>query len=323
MTGGEPTNHATTRRPPDAGRGYDILRLLVAAVLLVAAGMETYRLATEPPTRGDLFLTRWAPAGWVEAEIFLGVWLVTGVYRRAGWAVVLACFGTFCGVTLAKGLRGEASCGCFGAVPVNPWYTFVLDAAVVTALLTFRPKPGRNEGAARARWRAIEGLGAFVVLGAAAGLGIASGSPERVTQDGQVSGPGRMVLLRPQEWPGKGFPLLTHMEGGGELARGRWVVMLFRKNCLSCREAMPRYRTMARAIRQRYGAGMAMVELARPEPGSRPRGADADGVVWLELDPGREWFVTSPTVAVLSEGVVEAAWEGAAPEADTLLGGPK
>jgi len=39
----------------------------------------------------------------------------------------VTCFSVFCGVTLYKGLAGATSCGCFGQLSVNPWYTLAAD----------------------------------------------------------------------------------------------------------------------------------------------------------------------------------------------------
>jgi hypothetical protein len=40
---------------------------------------------------------------------------------------------------LSRGIGGAGSCGCFGAVKVNPFLTFALDVGIVVLLVVFRP----------------------------------------------------------------------------------------------------------------------------------------------------------------------------------------
>jgi len=74
-------------------------------------------------------------------EFALGVWLVSGLFRKAAWiAGALAYFG-FIFVTIFKIVVGAESCGCFGQVTVNPWITlFAIDVPFLLLLLIFRPK---------------------------------------------------------------------------------------------------------------------------------------------------------------------------------------
>ena len=119
--------------------GYCIARTLLGVLLLVAGGLKAYQLATEPVAGGGLLAGR----GWLivkaEAEIIFGLWMLSGLLRRLTWAAAVTCFAAFCGVALYKGLSGAESCGCFGKLPVNPWYTLVLDLAAVVALVVWRP----------------------------------------------------------------------------------------------------------------------------------------------------------------------------------------
>ena len=111
--------------------GYDVLRIFVAAVLLTAAVLKAYQLATEPIIGTGLLDSRWLLMVTVEFELFFGIWLLANIWAKPTWAAALACFGVFTCVSLCKALSGHASCGCFGRVPVNPWYTGGLDLAVI------------------------------------------------------------------------------------------------------------------------------------------------------------------------------------------------
>lgn len=74
-------------------------------------------------------------------EFALGVWMVSGLFRKAAWiAGTLAYFG-FIVVTIFKIATGAESCGCFGQVTVDPKITlFAIDIPFFLLLLIFRPK---------------------------------------------------------------------------------------------------------------------------------------------------------------------------------------
>ena len=120
---GEPS--ATAR----SDHGYNRLRLVVALLLLTAAALKGYDLANGPVVGSGLLDSRWLLIGVVEMEILFGLWLLANIWPKPTWAAALACFSLFTCVSLYKALSGYASCGCFGRVPVNPWYTATLDLA--------------------------------------------------------------------------------------------------------------------------------------------------------------------------------------------------
>jgi hypothetical protein len=76
-------------------------------------------------------------------ELSLGIWLISGLFRKAAWlAGTLAFFG-FIFVTLYKGITGAESCGCFGQIHVNPWATLGLIDIPMFLLLAIN-RPGRE-----------------------------------------------------------------------------------------------------------------------------------------------------------------------------------
>ncbi len=87
----------------------------VAGVLfLFAAVMKSYQLLTEPIiSKGfweswEFFILQ------VPLEIGLGIWLLSGLFRKAGWLAAVIAFAGFIVITLQKGITGAESCGCFG-----------------------------------------------------------------------------------------------------------------------------------------------------------------------------------------------------------------
>lgn len=154
---------------------FAFLARALGVVLLVAAALKLHGLAFVPADPSGIFSAPEWQLGIVEMEMFLAVWLISGNRPLGSWLSALLAFGVFAGASFYQGWIGHASCGCFGAVEVNPWITFSLDIAVVIALLIARPdlRPlGDNSRATLAG--ALLPLGGGV-LGTAAILGLLAG----------------------------------------------------------------------------------------------------------------------------------------------------
>ena len=107
--------------------------------LLTAAGLKLYGLGVDPVSRMGVFSGPALQFLIVAFEIFLGVWLISGKAPLGAWLAALVAFTVFAGVSLYQGVIGQASCGCFGKLSVNPWYTFGVDVAALVALGFARP----------------------------------------------------------------------------------------------------------------------------------------------------------------------------------------
>jgi hypothetical protein len=100
--------------------GYDVVRIALGILLLTAAALKGHQLATEPVAETSLLTSRWFLITVVEFELFFGLWLLANLASRWTHRGALACFAVFTAVSLYKALSGDASCGCFGRVEVNP-----------------------------------------------------------------------------------------------------------------------------------------------------------------------------------------------------------
>ena len=77
----------------------------------------------------------------IPLEFAMGVWLVSGLFRKAAWIVGTLAYLGFIGATLTKGITGAESCGCFGKIHVDPWITlFAIDIPFFLLLAICRPK---------------------------------------------------------------------------------------------------------------------------------------------------------------------------------------
>ena len=134
---------------------FDEIRVVLGLLLLTAAALKGWQLATEPTAEKGLLTSRWSLIVGVEAEFLLALWLLSGLYRQAAWRAALGCFGIFTCITLYKAMSGEGSCGCFGRVQINPWYTLVIDLGAIGLLLGSARWKVRRASAGSSRYRPV------------------------------------------------------------------------------------------------------------------------------------------------------------------------
>lgn len=140
------------KAPMDIGAGWFIVRhdfrksLMVTIIppavgvtLSIAALLKVIEFIHHP----DRQRVSWFDLASIGSELFLGLWLISGALPEAARRVAIGCFSVFACYTFYEALAGKTDCGCFGQVKVNPWFTVVLDVAVVLALV-FLAKPAAN-----------------------------------------------------------------------------------------------------------------------------------------------------------------------------------
>jgi hypothetical protein len=120
--------------------GRVFVRTMTAAVLFVAGLLKAYQLATVPVLGSGLLETRWFQIFLVECELALAILLISQIAPKLIWILTTILFVIFGIVSLTRGIGGAESCGCFGAVNINPFLTFTLDVGIVVLLVVFRPR---------------------------------------------------------------------------------------------------------------------------------------------------------------------------------------
>jgi hypothetical protein len=276
--------------------------MTLSVILLVAAVLKGYQLATQPVLGGGLLDSRWLLIGAVEFELFFGLWLLVGCWPKPTWAAALACFALFFCVSLYKALSGHASCGCFGQVPVNPWYTVMLDLTIVFALFHWRPE--EQGGLSTIRFeqlpaRVVGVLGCWFLLAVPAAIAMGGYRPASLSPAGDIASNTPIVLLEPETWVGKRFPLLAYVDIGDRLEKGQWLAVLYHHDCSKCQEAMRELKTVAN---QADGLQVALIEM--PPYGEASRGLSTPLFVMGRLQVVKEWFAQTPVALVLNEGQV-------------------
>jgi hypothetical protein len=350
-------------------RGYDVLRILMALLLLTAAGLKCHELATQPIIGKTWLDSRWLLMAAVEFELFFGLWLLfgncswsplppgegkgEGRLPRLTWAAALALFSLFTCVSSYKASAGYSSCGCFGAIRVWPGWTAAVDFALVLSLLRWRPRPqlpspgtdakrwsgrgaggeglcspgeGKGEGlcssdSKRHRPPFILQHSAFtvcclwLVLGLPAACLMSTYTETTLADAGEIIGDGKIVVLKPETWIGKHFPLLDYIDIGDRLREGKWLVLLYRHDCPDCRAALPYYQQLSAKLAAHLGAmQIALIEV--PPYGDDQVEAFSTGALCTKgrLTDATEWLAETPQEVVLDDTVVIDVRDGKSTE---------
>ena len=69
--------------------GYDAVRVAVGILLLTAAGLKGYQLATEPLLGTGFLDSRWLLTMTVEFELLFGLWLLANIWPKLSWAAAM------------------------------------------------------------------------------------------------------------------------------------------------------------------------------------------------------------------------------------------
>lgn len=98
---------AYAKMKPQGGMTWSVASVKTSLAMF-AMGVDSYRLLS---TSGVEFVSHWLPP----FELFLGLWLFTGIALRYSALVTTALLSGFFAVQLHVYLQGqEISCGCFG-----------------------------------------------------------------------------------------------------------------------------------------------------------------------------------------------------------------
>jgi hypothetical protein len=154
-----------------------------------------------------------------------------------------------------------------------------------------------------------------VVAGVSAGLAAALYVPATLSEDGQVVGDKRVVLLEPEKWVGTRLALLPHIDIAKPLSKGQWTVVLYHHDCPHCQERVPQFEREVRERAARLGdAKTAMIELAPYAPAGRSLLPADTPCLKGRVSDARDWFVETPTLLTLVDGAVVDAREGDGPK---------
>ncbi|MCL2709284.1 MAG: hypothetical protein FWE95_00250 [Planctomycetaceae bacterium] len=286
--------------------GFAQFRFVVAGVLLIAAGLKAYQLATvplPPVVQGSVFTPllellndRYFQMAVVIGEILFALVLVAGIYLQYSWLLSILSFSVFTLVSLMKALSGETSCGCFGTVTVNPWITAAFDAVIVGLLVIFRerldwtfpPLDRKKVLAVLVAWLVLAGPALFFMLSLQQRQAVLG--TEYITADGK-----KVISLAPRMWIDKEFPLVSRFvepEGSDILLTGTWHVVLISPNCSDCEQMMNR-------LEERMPENVVLVVV----PSRRSEKVPPTPFPKFVLDRQNGWYAVTPVVVKLVDGI--------------------
>jgi len=259
----------------------------------------------------------------IAAELIVfGVMVLVPPLARWTGIVVLA---SFIPVLVGDLALGASSCGCFGAVAISPWVTLVTDVTFLLGLAVLgRREPKLALTSDLPTWRVLA-AGLWGLAGVALAFGLRP--PEQPAPRAEAGA----AVVRAAALPADGYYLPDYQTWLGrtfaeldiagwvrglpdDIASGSQYVIFYRKDCEHCHELMELYfsaslplPTTAVAVPER--AGFPTVNL-QPFPCGDCRVA--------ELPAGVDWFLQTPVLVRLFDGIVECVSE-VDPEAPECL----
>ena len=173
--------------------------------------------------------------------------------------------------------------------------------------------------------RVVGVLAAWLVVGLPAAYAMTSYTPTTLSDAGDIIGDGKVVVLEPEKWIGKRFPLLDCIDIGDKLKSGKWLVLLYHHDCPKCLKVIPRYEGQARESSNAPAAPrVALIQIppfGTPEP--LPLPSDTSCVLG-QLSDKKEWFVETPAVLLLRSGMVSPmTQEQYVPHVETVSATPE
>jgi hypothetical protein len=254
--------------------------------------------------------------------IVVGVmWLLPGLARPVG----LLMLGVFLPVLTSELLMGSASCGCFGAVEVHPAITFTLDLGFFLGLwLWGKNVPSLKTTTTQPTWRVLA-VGFWTIASIVLAFGVptsqsgqAPDAEAETTAAAAIPAEG-YYLPQYDQWVGiawEDIQLSGWIQDAPEdIASGQHYLLFYRKDCEHCHELMEAFFTGPLTI--------PTTAVAVPEKGGFPdvgvQEFACDACHLAELPSGVDWFLATPVLVRLLDGVVECAAEVTADDPQCLI----
>lgn len=315
-----------------------ICRIVMAVAglfLIVAACFKIHQLLTSPLPEEPLIDTWLFAVVQVPLELGLGIWLVSGLFVKAGWLISLIAYGGFVGITTWRFATGQESCGCFGSFHVDPKITlFAIDIPIFLGLAIFRPK-----GEKLLQWPSAKH---FLAIAIPTLIILATIVPtlilNKVTKDTEG-----IEVINPKEFvtPVEPVPQIDPVDTIDpvnpiypntkvepveiEPAADEWehlkkidiadtirdginITVLYRFDCDKCHEAMPLLEEYA----EQFGTDVRIALIELPpygEPEDSPVAVDTKCLTGKYVTEDKV-FVSTPVIVVTIDGIAIKAWSG-------------
>ena len=230
----------------------------------------------------------------------------------ARWAGIVM-LGAFLPVLVGDVALGADSCGCFGAVEINPWFTLVTDVTFLLCLVFLGRRDPRLALGRFLPTSRVVAVGMWSLLSVFVAFALpadnSTADPSGVTASAAPVPAAGYYLPNYEEWIGRPFrdlEIASWISGlPADLEVGQQYVIFFRKDCEHCHELMEVYfngsldwPAMAVAVPERDGW-----------PTENLQAFPCVECRMGELPAGIDWFLQTPVLVRLADGVVECAAE--------------
>lgn len=250
------------------------------------------------------FAAPWWTIAVVVFESLLAAWLLGGWRPKACCTLAMVTFSVFAAAGLLAALRGQERCDCFGQVQMPIAIMVPLNLAVAGALAASISACGtaaaESPPLAGGLSRAAAVLGAVPLVAAASA---AAWSLVLNSRQGSITLTPELVSERPAVF-------LAHVQNGSELARGRWVLLVYRSDCGRCATALAMFARAAELERSRVRHVADHVDLRYAVlllPGSSLPPAHAHRLRGFRANAALTWYAVAPMLVELRDGVVQRA----------------
>lgn len=298
-----------------------IVMSVAGAILIIASILKAHQLLTEPIVSTGFWESWLFFIIQIPLELGLGIWLISGLFKKACWLLSLIAFAGFIGITFIKGIAGAESCGCFGKVHVNPWITLLaIDTPLFALLAIFRPK---GQKLLPPPWPTAKhffavAIPTFLILATIVPVLVLNKPPSKTS---------KYEVVNPKEWlnPQGGnanttaqWPLLEHIDIAESIKTGLVVVFMYHYDCPTCKEAIPDYEKMNQTLSGNQ-IKLCYIDIPPYAPQeNNPVPPDTAALVG-KLDSTKTWYIQTPLVVLLNNGSCVQFWQGQAPNRDQII----
>lgn len=264
---------------------------LIATLLLTTALLKTLYPADATAVALAYGLNYSAIAFVVQLELLVAALLLSGWRPQLVVRMAAVLFALFAAFSFSIALAGNDTCGCFGSLPVNPWFTFTLDVVVVGVLLWM---PMGRAGLPFVSRRVLLTFAGYLLVAVWSLVFMLTHRPTLASTHATIDTSTGLVILEPKEWVGEVFPLTSFIVPEVDFSAEETWVLVYHHDCPACQRKLDEYASRS------DGARVVLVEV----PPYGPARHDGGAAISARLAGDVEWFIQTPTEIRLQGGVV-------------------
>jgi hypothetical protein len=264
-------------------------------ILVAAALLKGYQVIDSPIAFGEFWNSSLIGILVLVTEFIVG-WFLLLPSLLGNWTkyIGIAVFSLFVVYTLWAALLGETSCGCLGMIEIPLSVMLLVDLGMLGSLLAWRVPLFAINPRTTDTWTTSYLLVFSALIGVSFALYVSKVEVKNV--EAPEIAEGDFIYIRPDDWLGKRFPLARYVECN-EVFSGDWTVVFYNEGCSKCKNLFENI--YARNGLQRF-------LLVKVVSTSENRIKDSEHIKWRSLPNTHEWFVESPKIVEVSEGIVQS-----------------